>query len=268
MPRAKQTTHQEEGVYQPLPEINELQVSVYRATNQPEKANQSLWNAALAYMDSDQLDRAALVINETSEAAGMDKVSLTRLLQLRRQAASGSVTPDLVAQYQSLAGKPGIGAEFLKRQQFKILGDLVSTSSDVHDQSTLQRALDAFDLTTKQGVPLIGVGDLKRWQAVQQSVLRSVGGQVKEGPIRAPGHVSGTPLKMTLPGRTSSQTVEVPQTTVQAAQIARAIGPENLVQMRSRLVYDGNTLSMPAEKLDNAQVRERLKAAGVRVVPQ
>jgi hypothetical protein len=266
--KAADQRYQEEGIYQPLPEIKELQEHVYRASNQPEKANQSLWNAALAYMDIDQLNRAAQIIDEIPDAAGMDKVSLSKLLQLRSQASVGSANPDLVAQFQSLAGKAGVGAEFLKRQQFKILGDLVSTSSDLRDKSILQHALDAFDLTTKQGVPLVGVGDLMRWQAVQQRVVNSVGGQVKEVPIRGSGHVTATPLKLSLPGHTSPQTVEVPEATVQAAQIARAIGPENVVQMRSNLVYDGNKLSVPADKLDSAHIRERLKAVGIKVVAQ
>jgi hypothetical protein len=220
-------------------------------------------------MDSDQLNHAAQIIERIPENAERDKVSLSGILQLRQAVAVGSANPALIAQYQSLSGKPGIGADFLKRQQFKILADLVSKSSDAADKIALQHALDAFDLATKERVPLVGARDLMRWQAVQQKVLNGVGGRGKEVSVRAPTNTSGTPLKLSLPGHTSPQEVEVPETTLRAAQITRVVGPEKLAQMRSRLFYDGNRLSLPpTEKLDSAHMKERLKAAGIKVVSQ
>src|SRR5215472_4221204 len=84
-----------EGLYQPLAQIKELRARGYREHGQTEQANQSLLNAALAYMDSDELIDCARIIAQLPDNAA-DKSSLSTVLRLRQVASQGVVSPDLL----------------------------------------------------------------------------------------------------------------------------------------------------------------------------
>jgi len=54
---------------------------------------------------------------------------------------------------------------------------VVTGSAEAAETESVQAALKAFSLAVEQHVPLIGVNDLGRWQAVQQKLVNSVGGR-------------------------------------------------------------------------------------------
>ena len=169
--------YQKEAIYQPLPEIKALRVKVYEQTNHPVEAARARWDTLLAYMDSDQLDRAAQAMEAIQDSGKFDKVTLSSLLKLRRDAGAPPAERkgSLITELSALGPKAGISPEFLQRQQFKALADLVTIGpAGASETTSIRAALAAFSLTVDQHVPLIGVKDLGRWQAVQQRLVESV----------------------------------------------------------------------------------------------
>jgi tetratricopeptide (TPR) repeat protein len=263
--------YKNEGIYQPLPEIKELRIKVYEKTNRLAQAQSARWDAILAYLDSDQLDHASQAIEAFQSAGGFDKDTLISLLKLRRD-ASGARTGQkaaLITELSSLKPSAEISQEFLQRQQFKALADLVTQGPvGAADSQSVRAALAAFSLTVEKHVPLIGVNDLSRWQAVQQSLIDSVGGRSEQLHVR-PG-AGDTTLKLTLPGSTVPQNVDVSPQSVQAANVAQVLGPEKVSQYSRSITLSGGKLSAPDSVLASPEVRQKLETKGVRVatVPQ
>jgi hypothetical protein len=157
--------YQNEATYQPLPEFKELRVKVYEKTNHPVEAANARWDTLLAYMDSDQFDRAAQAMEAIQDSGKFDKATLNSLLKLRRDAAGAPAERkgSLITELSALGPKAGISADFLQRQQFKALADLVTIGpAGVSETASVQAALAAFSLTVDKHVPLIGVKDLSR----------------------------------------------------------------------------------------------------------
>ena len=264
--------YRNEAIYQPLPEIKELRVKVYERTNQPAEATKARWDAILAYMDSDQLDRAGQAIEGFQTSAGFDKASLSLLLKMRRDAVAAPPQQRnaLITQLSALGPKAGVSPEFLQRQQFKALSDLVTGSAEGAETESVQAALKAFSLAVEQHVPLIGVNDLGRWQAVQQKLVNSVGGRSEKMQVGPGGPGGGASLKMVLPGSTVPQSVEVSAQTLQAAHVAQVLGPEALTHYNRSLSLASGKLTVPDTAVASPEVRQKLEMKGVKVmaVPQ
>ena len=78
-----------------------------------------------------------------------------------------------MAEFSTLQPRVGISQDFLQQQQFKVLADLVSGSSTgAAETESVRAALAAFSLATERHVPLVGINDLNRWQAVP-SLIRA-----------------------------------------------------------------------------------------------
>lgn len=264
--------YRKEGIYQPLPEIKELRVRVYEKTNRPVEAIKARWESILAYMDSDQLDRAGQSMEAFQTSGEFDKPTLSSLLKLRRDATTtpGQQKSSLISELSAFGPKTGVSKEFLQRQQFKALADLVSGSAGGANQESVQAAMKAFSLAVEQRVPLIGVNDLSRWQAVQQRLVNSVGGSNERMRV-GPGGAGGTAnLKVVLPGSTVPQSVEVSPQTLQAAHVAQVLGPEILTHYNRSLSLVGGKLTVPDTAVASPEVRQKLEMKGVKVmaVPQ
>src|SRR5205807_816936 len=122
-----------------------------------------------------------------------------------------------------------------------------------------------FSLTVGKHVPLIGVNDLSRWQAVQRRLVNSVGGRSEAIQIRPGG--GGSTLKLSLPGSTIPQNVEVTSQTLQAAHVVQVLGPEKVVQYSRSMSLSGGKLATPEA---SPEMRQKLEIRGVKVtaVPQ
>jgi tetratricopeptide (TPR) repeat protein len=263
--------YRKEGIYQPLPEIKELRIKVYEKTNRPAQAQLARWGAILAYLDNDQLDRASQAIETLQNAGGFDKETLISLIKLRRGAAAAPTEGKgaLIKELSSLGPRAGISQEFLQRQQFKALADLVTGgSASATDTESVRAALAAFSLTVDKHVPLIGVNDLSRWQAVQQRVVESVGGRSERMHVRPGG--GGNTLKLSLPGSTVPQNVDVSPQIVQAANVAQVLGPEKVTQYSRSISLSGGKLALPESAVTSPEVRQKLEMKGVQItsVPQ
>jgi tetratricopeptide (TPR) repeat protein len=261
--------YQKEGFYQPLPEIKELRVKIYEKTDRGADAQKARWDTALAYMDVDQLDRAAKLIDTLQPPAGFDKSALDALLKLRRDAATASAEQkaSLITALSAIGPRAGISSDFVERQQFKALGDLVGRGSAAESES-VRAALAAFSLTVDKRVPLIGVNDLSRWQAVQQQLVNSVGGRRETIQVRPDG--GGATLKLALPSSTVPQNVEITPQTLQAAHVAQVLGPEKLARYSRSMSLSGSKLAAPDAAVTSPEMRQKLEMKGVKVtsVPQ
>jgi hypothetical protein len=257
--------YQREGIYQPLPEIKELLAKVYEKTNRPAEAAKVRWDTILAYMDSDQLDRAGQAIERFQIPDGFDRDSLNSLLRMRRDAVTAPAERKsaVLAQLSGLGLRNGISQEFLERQQFKTLADLVAGTNE---SESVQAALKAFSLAVEQHVPLVGVNDLSRWQAVQQQLVDSVGAKSEKTLVRPGGSGGSAELKLALPGSTVAQSVFVGPQTMQAARVAQVLGPERLTQYGRLLIFTSGKLAVPDTAMLSPEVRQRLETNGVKVV--
>jgi tetratricopeptide (TPR) repeat protein len=264
--------YRKEGIYQPLPEIKDLRVKVYEKTNRLAEATKARWESILAYMDSDQLDRAGQSLEAFQTSGEFDKATLGSLLKLRRDAATtpGQQKSLLISELSAFGPTTGVSEEFLQRQQFKALADLVAGSDGGAEMESVQAALKAFSLAVEQHVPLIGVNDLGRWQAVHQKLVNSVGGRSERMQVGPGGPGGSAGLKMVLPGSTVPQSVEVSPQTLQAAHVARVLGPEILTHYNRSLSLVGGTLTVPDTAVASPEVRQKLEMKGVKVmaVPQ
>jgi tetratricopeptide (TPR) repeat protein len=263
--------YRHEGIYQPLPEIKELRAKGYEKTNRGFEAVTARWDATLAYMDTDQLDHAAQSIEAFPKSDAFDKAALSSLLKLRRDAvtASSDRKSSLITELSGLGPRAGISQEFLQRQQFKALADLVTgDSAGAAETESVRAAVAAFSLTVDRHVPLIGVNDLSRWQLVQQRLVHSVGGRNERMQVRPGG--GGATLKLTLPGSTVPQNVEVSPQSLQAAHVAQVLGPEKLTQYSRSITLSGGKLAVPDAAVNSPDVRQKLEMKGVKVtsVPQ
>jgi Tfp pilus assembly protein PilF len=260
--------YQKEGIYQPLPEIKELRVKIYEATGRTTEAQKARWDAALAHMDSDQLDRAGKAIQALQPPEGFDKAQLDTLLKLRRDAgtASAEQKASLITALSTLSARTGVSSDFVQRQQFKALADLVGGGPGAPSEpDSVRAALAAFSLTVDKHVPLIGVNDLSRWQAVQRRLINSVGGRSETIQVRPGG--GGSTLKLSLPASTVPQNVEVTSQTLQAAHVVQVLGPEKVVQYSRSMSLSGGKLATPEA---SPEMRQKLEMRGVKVtaVPQ
>jgi hypothetical protein len=256
--------YRKEGIYQPLPEIKELRVKVYESTGRTADAERARWDAALAYMDSDQLDRATKVIGTLQPSAGFDKAALDALLKLRRDASTASAEQkaSLITALSAVSPRDGVSSDFLARQQFKALADLVGRGPAAETES-VRAAIAAFSLTVDKHVPLVGVNDLSRWQAVQQRLVNGVGGSRETIRVRPGG--GGTTLKLALPGSTVPQNVEITQQTLQAAHVAQVLGPEKLAYYSRSMSLSGSKLAAPDAAITSPEIRQKLEMKGVKV---
>lgn len=254
-----------EGIYQPLPEIKQLRVKAYQQTGRTDLAAQAQWDTALAYMDSDQLDKAAKAIEAVPASPAFNKQALLSLLQTRTQAATA--TPEkssqLITNLGAVTATQGISKDFLQRQQFKTLADIAAADDGKGGSDAVRAALDAFSLTVDQRVPLVGVNDLSRWQVVQQKVVHSVGARSDKMQVR-PGGGAAT-LKLALPGSTAPQNVDVSTQTIQAARVARVLGPETVAQNRGKMVLSNGKLVAPPTAANAPGVRQKLESTGIKL---
>jgi len=257
--------YQREGIYQPLPEIKELLAKVYEKTNRAAEAAKVRWDTILAYMDSDQLDRAGQAIETFQSPDGFDRADLNSLLRMRRDAVTAPEERKsaVLAQLSGLGPGSGISPEFLARQQFKTLADLVAGTNE---SESVQAALKAYSLAVEQHVPLVGVNDLSRWQAVQQQLVDSVGARSEKTLVRPGGSGGSAELKLALPGSTVAQSVFVSPQTMQAAHVAQVLGPERLTQYGHLMILTGSKLAVPDSAMLSPEVRQKLETNGVKVV--
>jgi hypothetical protein len=205
------------------------------------------------------------------DSGKFDKATLTSLLKLRRDASAAPAERKslLITQISALGPKAGISPEFLQRQQFKALADLITIGpAGAAETASVQAALAAFSLTVDQHVPLIGVKDLGRWQAVQQRIVESVGGRSEKMQVR-PG-TGGATLKLALPGSAVPQNVNISAQTFQAAHVAQVLGPEQLTHYNRSLSLSNGKLAAPDSAVTSPEVRRKLEMKGITVmaVPQ
>jgi tetratricopeptide (TPR) repeat protein len=262
---ANQRFH-EEGAYEPLPEIKQLRVQCYRALNDQQSANQALWDATLAWLDTDQLDRANESLAGLQPGPGLDKAALARIIDLRRRASSGAAgnDPGIVARIRELRAPAGLDPDFLHRQQFKALADIAAKSPAGVISVRSSAAMAAFDLVGGQHLPLVGAADLMRLQAVEYGIVQNVGGRTQELQIRRAVPGGGATLKLSLQGSSVPQEVQISPQTFEAAQINRILGPEKLARFGSTLYYEPGKVQVSKQAVTQEEI-QKLQSSGLKV---
>jgi tetratricopeptide (TPR) repeat protein len=245
-----QRREREEKFFQPLPEIKAL-LAKGLATEPTSKsaAAQMYLRAAAGYLDFDAIIEAqgmlkeyrALAAENTPLAGQFEKV-----LAVRAKPGSLSLGGLSVGQSPWLFLPSGpLDENFLKRQRFKIYGDLVNPVGA--EPVRLTAALEAYGLVVDQQTPLVGSGDLLRWQRIEAALLASVNGQAVPSRLALGGSAASTApstasVHLTLAGENISSAVVIPREALAASQIVRAVGPEKMASVRPYLHINADEL--------------------------
>jgi tetratricopeptide (TPR) repeat protein len=260
---------QEEKFFQPLPEIKALLAKgLATQPNRKSDAAQMYLQAAAGYLDSDAIGEAQRMLKEyralaPENVATADQVE--KILAIRGK--SGSLLPVALNADQSpwlfRASEP-LDESFLKRQRFKIYGDIVN--SDASGLIRLTAALEAYRLVVDQQTPLVGSSDLLRWQRVDAALLASVNGQA--APARLAPEVPAVPVvspagpvRLTLVGEDNPSTVIITKETLAASQIVRTLGTGKMADVRPyiQLRQDGLLIAPPAANSEAATSIDKIK---------
>lgn len=199
--------------FQPLPELKEKLAEGYVQTNQPQSAADQYLKATTAYLDVDALDAAQRTLSRARELKAAPEITeqLTSILDTRQRLSRGTpvvISPEKTPWLFHPVGP--IDQEFLKRQTFKVSVDSALSRGDEAGSGKTQ-AIKAYQLATQQQVPLVGVGDLVRWQRLESQLRTNTNTpDVRKSAATVAGaKPSGKSLQLTIPGRSRAAQVEI-----------------------------------------------------------
>jgi hypothetical protein len=247
----------DEGTFQPLPWLRERLADGYRALSRKKKAAAVYLEAARAYLDMDDLGKAAKMIDaarglsQPSWDAVAEAGRLAAILDTRRRLAEAAEQPDGKMSKRALEGLAGSAwlapswshsdPKFLDRQRFKALADL----SAVEERSAapapaLSHGSQALDMALERRVFLSGAGDLLRLQRLQALSAAAVG---MSPPPPEPRVVAqrdaGDTLPLALPSGGSPARVRVSPEGALANRIVLSMGAEIVLAARLELHIQG-----------------------------
>jgi tetratricopeptide (TPR) repeat protein len=252
-----------EQYFQPLPEIKEmLTKALIEKGDKPGAARMSLL-AALAYLDSDAIPESeqSLTRGISLGATGPEIPQLEKIISIRK--ASGKLAlKEISSEKLPWLFEPSgsLTDAFLKRQRFKIYGDLLNATKDEPQQ--LATALEAYRLVVDEQTSLVGAGDLLRWERTEAAILRST--NVQPGRPIVAGNDSNvivaprTKLPIVLAGEDKPSTVAVQQETPAAVTILRTVGVANIHKLQPYIHFgQGQLILGPA--IGNADADQLLR---------
>ena len=170
--------------YRPLPELKEKLAEVYRRTGNRRGAAQQALQAAMAYLETDDLAAATKsleVARENGASAGQAD-AVGSVLASRQAVAGGDAT--LLAidpvttqyRYQTDIGwlktgeNLGLPRDFMAGQRFKLLADLGTVASERGDSETSEQlSVKALEAAQQQRT-LTSLKDVRRLQAIGKDI--------------------------------------------------------------------------------------------------
>lgn len=176
-----------EGTYQPLPELRGLFADGLAATNEVDRARATYVEAAQAYLDTDglrdtgrMLERARSLARDGRAPESVRIAQLETILRTRDEIAqaTGSKLDPASGDYAFaangshgwIAGPPpsALGKDFIERQRFKVLSDLVERARTAGQPAASQEFARRAFKTAVEGVEhLTGTGDLLRLERIR-----------------------------------------------------------------------------------------------------
>jgi len=198
--------------FQPLPELKEKLAEGYVQTNQPQSAAEQYLRATAAYLDVDALAAAQKTLSKARELKATPATTdqLRSILDTRYKLLRGTpteISPEKTPWLFRPAGL--IDQQFLKRQTFKISVDS-AISGGVQAGPTEAQTIEAYQLATQQQVPLVGMGDLIRWQRLESQLRTYTNTPArKSAQVVSGAKSSGNSLQLTILGRSRAAQVEL-----------------------------------------------------------
>jgi len=242
-------TRRKDTGYQPLPYLKALLGEGYARTGERARARASFINAAMAYLDTDEIDKAGQSLEKArglmAQAPARERDAFDRLDTLARFRAQfidpGRKPPTAIpAEIEPLMNQDSpspLPPDFRLRQGFKMLADLGRAEQKEQARSPGSYTQKAFQLTTGKELFLVGVPDLLRMREITKGVVGDIAvdqekvrlepvsgvtdGTAKRIPIYLPA-TSGTQQYIridrdVLIAREINQSLRVPDTTGQDA---------------------------------------------------
>jgi tetratricopeptide (TPR) repeat protein len=283
-----------EGFYEPLPELRALLAeALWNATNH-DGAAQSAMQAAMAYMDTDDFDAASRWL-ETAHARGAADLvvqQLSSLLSFRRRlvragSQAGEPFPEVSPNQQPWLFQIDLPSmdDFLKRQRFKVFADLAAPPPTNQAAWNADPIVQAYKIMLdRNGTPLIGATDLRRWEKVSGILLTSLSAEASPTQLApaltfpegesaadfAPWHhiPSGdNTLLLTLPGDLDPSRIQVSSVAAMAWRVVKALDAPGISAFYQFMQIDANGITIrkdaPRDKIELLQ--QQLKAGGVAV---
>ncbi|HET9984247.1 MAG TPA: hypothetical protein VFQ38_11690 [Longimicrobiales bacterium] len=219
------------GFYQPLPELRDLLSQAYDSTGRPDLARALDTLAAAAYLDTDDLDAAAEVAARSAPgrrppfAALLERrVRLDAALQPGAPGVdSAACAPAAIDAVVAAAPAPRAAPGFAGRQRFKLLADCARVGPE---RARSQAAAAALLLAYDEKLPLVGIPDFRRVDAVRARVLAAA--TVPRPEVHFAFDAQTPPagaLRFSAPADTRPAYVALPDELVLAARAVRAFGP-------------------------------------------
>jgi hypothetical protein len=250
------TRDRDEGTFQPLPWLRERLADGYRALGRRRKAAPFYLEAARAYLDVDDLGKAAKMIaagralaepswESAAEAGRLSEILVTRRKLSEAAEQPATARPSLSRKdLDALAGSAWLAPswsypapKFLDRQRFKALADLaeVEERSTAPSASTLalRHGSQALDMALERRIYLSGAGDLLRLQRLQALSAKALGMTAPKPQVVA-GTEPGT-LPLALPSGGEPARVRVSPEGALANRIVLALGAEAVIAARPEL---------------------------------
>jgi len=251
----------DENFYQPLPEVKARLAQGYEITKRVADAQRMYWLAALAYLDADAPADSTKMLDSYRRMGGAspDARSLEALIHYRSQPVSIASLDEVNAPWLFRV-PPSFGQDFLQRQRFKLYADQpgAAESSAASRNERLARAWEAYDLVADKGTPLVGAGDLVRWENVTTTLLEV--GHVPPQPLHL---LKGAELassrgrvpRLVLAGQEYPIGISVSPETQSAARIVATVGAANALLLGNYIQLHANQVFVRNEdipsKIDN-----------------
>ncbi|MGD9535652.1 MAG: tetratricopeptide repeat protein [Alphaproteobacteria bacterium] len=180
--RVAERRQQESGYYEPMPGIRALLGETYEKTDRKAEAQAAYVDAAQAYLDSDDLERTNALLTRARTVAPVSEASpvavklqaTEQVLETRRAVEQRGQGADRGASWLQQEAVPGLSADFLSRQKFKVNADLAGQARQAGDA---ERYAEQALVSASAANTLVGTSDLLR--------LEQVGSLVKETPAKA-----------------------------------------------------------------------------------
>jgi hypothetical protein len=193
---AADRTESEGAPYQPLPHLKRALGHAYARSGQAGMAGQSFAAAGEGYLDLDDLDEARNMVGQAEMRLGAEAVKGVKVVldlkeEIRRISRSGAdLSPARTEELARLvtAGvtteKTSLAADFLRRQQFKMLSDL-GLAAKRAGQLPASVALESRALQIlAEGARPVSLGDVARIEGMQEVFSQVVRFTSKTGPVQ------------------------------------------------------------------------------------
>lgn len=272
----------DEGTFQPLPWLRKRLADGYSALGRRRKAAPVYLEAARAYLDVDDLGKAAKMISagralaEPSWEAAAEADRLAAILATRRKLSEAAEQPATARpalsrkELRALAGSAWLAPswsypepKFLDRQRFKALADLAEVEErSMASAPALSHGSQALDMALERRVYLSGAGDLLRLQRLQALSARALGTTAPEPRVVAESEPGTLPLA--LPSGGEPARVRVSPEGALANRIVLALGADAVVAARPELRIEKDRVYLVELRpgTDAAGVTRRIRETG------